>query len=334
MSTLDLTMAQPRPPVRILAIGALAVAALTLPFWSPSSYVTNVATLALFFAVASTGLNVVYGYAGLLSFAQVGFWGLGAYATALLVTDLQLSTWLAIALGGVLCVVVSLLGGLAALRVSRDAFVVVTLSFSLLLQLLARTWTSVTRGAMGVPGLPAPQLGIPGVGTLDGSQPGDFYWITLGFAVLVLAATHRLLRSRIGRAFVAINIDEQLARSQGFPVFTYQLAAFAVSALIGGLAGGLYVLHLGIVDPGIFDIYYAQMMLIIVIVGGIGHFWWVIAMSGVFTVLPELLRLAPELRMILFGVILVATIQLMPQGLGGYLQERRARKLRQSEACA
>lgn len=311
------------PYGRALAFSSTALVILTVPLWSPSTYVTNIATLTIFFAVASTGLNIVYGYAGLLSFAQVGFWGLGAYVAALLVTDGYLPIWPAIATAGVACAGIALLGGLAALRVSRDGFVIVTLCFSLLLQLLARSWTSVTRGAMGIPGLPAPSLPIPGLGQLDGNQVGDFYWIALTFAVFVLGAVYQLLRSLIGRAFIAVNLDEQLARSQGLSVFRYQLAAFAVSGLVGGLAGALYVFHLGIVDPSIFDIYYSQLMLIIVIVGGAGHFWPVLAASAVFTIVPEFLRLAPELRMVLFGVVLVVTIQFLPQGFGGYLRHRR-----------
>ncbi|MEI9412910.1 branched-chain amino acid ABC transporter permease [Mesorhizobium salmacidum] len=325
------SMNSPWPPLRRIGLSACAVILLTLPLWSPSDYITGIATLAIFFAVASTGLNVVYGYAGLLSFAQVGFWGLGAYVSALLVTDHGFSPWTAIGCAGVVCVVTSLAGGLAALRVSRDAFVVITLSFSLLLQLLARSWTSLTRGAMGIPGLPFPQVRLGNAILLDGNTASGFYWIALGCGALVVAATWWLLRSRVGRAFVAVNLDENLARSQGISVFLHQLSAFALSALIGGLAGALYVFKLGIVDPGIFDIYYAQMMLIIVIVGGAGHFWFVLLMSFVFTALPELLRLAPELRMILFGLVLIITIQFMPQGLGGYLADRRNRMLRRTE---
>ncbi|WP_195176175.1 branched-chain amino acid ABC transporter permease [Mesorhizobium sp. INR15] len=326
-----ISMNSPWPPLRWFGLLAGVVILLTLPLWSPSDYITSIATLAIFFAVASTGLNVVYGYAGLLSFAQVGFWGLGAYVSALLVTDHGFSPWTAIACAGVVCVITSLAGGLAALRVSRDAFVVITLSFSLLLQLLARSWTSLTRGAMGIPGLPSPRILAGDTVLLDGNTASGFYWIALGCGALVIAATWWLLRSRIGRAFIAVNLDENLARSQGISVFLHQLSAFALSALIGGLAGALYVFKLGIVDPGIFDIYYAQMMLIIVIVGGAGHFWFVLLMSFVFTALPELLRLAPELRMILFGLVLIITIQFMPQGLGGYLADRRNRMLRRTE---
>jgi branched-chain amino acid transport system permease protein len=320
-----------KPPVRMLLAVGIAAVLVTLPLWSPSNYVTGVATLALFFAVASTGLNIVYGYAGLLSFAQVGFWGLGAYTSALLVADLGVSPWIGVVASGLVCTAAALLAGLAALRVSRDAFVVITLSFTLLLQLLARSWTSFTRGAMGIPGLSAPDFDVPGILSLNGSESGDFYWITLIFATIVLGIVWQLLRSRIGRAFVAVNLDENLARSQGLSARRLQLIAFALSAMIGGLAGGLYVFKLGIVDPGIFDIYYAQMMLIIVIVGGAGHFWSVIVMSFVFAILPEVLRLAPELRMVLFGLVLIITIQFMPQGFAGLIEQHRNRALRRGE---
>jgi branched-chain amino acid transport system permease protein len=320
------------PMGRSLLVTLVAAILLTLPWWSPSSYVTNTATLALFFAVASMGLNVVYGYAGLLSFAQVGFWGLGAYTAALATTDLHWSPWFGVVTAGAVCGLAAIAGGLAALRVSRDAFVVVTLSFSLLLQLLARNWVSVTRGPMGIPGLPKPIIEVPGLGRLDGADPAGFYLIALIFAVVALGLLHRLVHSRIGRAFVAVNIDEALARSQGYSVFRNQLAAFAISAVIGGMAGGLYIFQLGIVDPGIFDIYYAQMMLIIVIAGGIGHFWPVLLMGAVFTLVPELLRLAPELRMILFGFVLIVTIQFLPRGLGGYLEDLRTRRVRKARA--
>ncbi len=322
-----------KAPGRYFSVPALAAPPIclglaALPMLTSSSYVMSIATLGLFFAVASMGLNIVYGYAGLLSFGQVGFWGLGAYTAALMSTDLSMSPWLGVLAAGVVCGAIAILGGCAALRVSRDAFVVVTLSFSLLLQLLARNWVSVTRGPMGIPGLPKPVLTIPGVGTLNGAEPADFYWITLLFATVIIAIIYRLAHSRIGRAFIAVNIDEALAKSQGIHVFRTQLTAFATSAVVGGLAGGLYVFQLGIVDPGIFDMYYAQMMLMIVIVGGAGHFWPVLAMSVVFTALPELLRLAPELRLVLFGFILVITIQFLPQGLGGFIHESRVRRLR------
>ena len=215
--------------------------------------------------------------------------------------------------------------GIPALRVSRDAFVIVTLSFTLLLQLLARNWISVTRGPMGIPGLPAPSLQLPGIGHVDGSEPANFYWIMLAFAVLALAFFRRLFRSEIGLALLAMNQDEPLARSQGVQVRRYQLMAFAISAVVTSMAGGLFVSHLTIVDPTIFDVYYTQMILIILILGGPGHFWPVLASSVVFTIVPELLRLTPDLRMVLFGIILVVAVLFVPGGFGGFLAQRRQR---------
>src|SRR5690348_1566010 len=109
-------------------------------------------------AVLSTALNLVYGYTGLLSFAQVGFFGLGAYAAALLVTELGWPALAAVAAGGGLAAVAGLLIGYSSLRLSRHAFAIVTLSFALLCMIVARDWVSLTRGSMGIPGLPVPAL--------------------------------------------------------------------------------------------------------------------------------------------------------------------------------
>lgn len=311
-----------------LAFAAAAGILLTLPLWTPSTYVTKTAILACLMAVVSSGLNVIYGYAGLLSFAQVGFWGVGAYAAALLAADGGLSPWASVPLAGLATALFALAVGVPALRVSRASFVVVTLSFSLLLQLLARNWIDVTRGPMGIPGLPTLTLDLPGIGAVSSADPNVFYWIVLAFSAVVLAALYRVLHGRFGRTLLAINQNEPLAQSQGVHVLKYQLLAFALSALVTGMAGGLYVFHLSVVEPTIFDPYYMQMMLIIVILGGAGHFWCVVGASVVFTVLPEVLRMHADLRMVLLGVVLVLAIQFMPEGLGGYLERRKLRAWR------
>jgi branched-chain amino acid transport system permease protein len=310
---------------KAVGIAGAAIMAVTLPLWTASPYVIKTASLTLIMAVISSGLNLIYGYAGLLSFAQVGFWGFGAYASALLAVDLGVSPWLSFPLAGVLTALFAVAIGVPALRVSRASFVIVSLSFSLLLQLLARNWVEVTRGPMGIPGLPAPTIPMPGGGVANGQDPEVFYWIALGFAALILSGVHRLTTGRFGRTLLAINQNEPLAASQGVHVIRYQLTAFAISALITGMAGGLYVFNLTIVEPTIFDPYYMQMMLIIVIVGGAGYFWCVLGASVVFTVLPEILRIEPDLRMVLLGAILVLAIQFLPGGLGGYLEQRRLR---------
>ena len=305
----------------LLAVAAAAI--LTLPFWAPGDYFLKVAILALTFAVLSTSLNLVFGFAGLLSFAQVGFWGMGAYASALCAVDLSLSPWLSIAAGGLASATAAVVIGAPALRVSRASFVIVTLSFTLVLALVSRSWVELTRGPLGIPGLPSLDLSLPGIGTLSGQDPSVFYFFALGLAAFAVGLVWRLTACPMGRVLLAINQNEPLARSQGIDATRYQLFAFVVSGLLTGMAGGLYVFHLTIVDPTIFDTYYTEMLLIIVILGGPGNLWAVLAASLLFTAIPELLRVGSEYRLVLFGAILVASALAFPRGLGGWLEQRR-----------
>ncbi len=313
-------------PLVILSLVALIL----LPSIWPSSYVINILILAFIFGILATGLNLIFGYTGLLSFGQIGFFGLGAYLYALLTMDAGLSPWVARLLAGVGAGVVALLLGYPALRVSRASFVIVTLSFTLLAALLARNWVEVTRGPMGIPKLPAPSVDLPGLGEFSGHDPRVFYFIALGMAVVCIGVTYLLVNSPVGRVLRAVNLNEPLAASQGISPKKYQIAAFSIAGILSGVAGSLHVAHLGIVDPSIFDPYYSEMLLIIVIIGGPGSLWMVVISSFVFMVIPELLRMAPELRMVLFGFILVLAAMLFPTGVGGYLEDRKVALWRRS----
>ncbi len=308
---------------RSLAVAGGLAAVAAVPWLFQNEYAPTLGISIATFAVLSTGLNLVYGYAGLLSFAQVGFFGIGGYASALLVTRLGWSLWGACVAAGLLAAVAGLLVAYSSLRLSRHAFSIVSLSFALLCSIVARDWVSLTRGPMGIPGLPPPAVSVPGMGPVVFDRPATFYYLMLVFAVAVLAGMHRLVHSRIGRALSAIKLNEPLAQSQGIDPLRYRLLAIGLSALVTGMAGGLFVFHLTIVDPSIFDFYYTETMLIMVIVGGPGSFWGVLGASAVFSALPDLLRFSTDLRMVLYGSVLVGAMLVFPGGVGGWLQRRR-----------
>ncbi len=320
-----------RAPQRyaLVALGiAAAFAVVAAPVLAPNTYIIKIGIMTLIFAGLAQAFNLIYGFAGQLSFAQTGFWGIGAYVSAIGSQRLGLSPWVCLMIAPVLCLAFSGLVGIPALRVSRAAFVIVTLALTLLLQLVARNWTEVTRGPMGIPGLPPLSISIPGVAELDGANPFHFYWIALLLIAPLLMVLYAIMATRTGKILLAVNQDEALARSQGIDVVSWQLFAFAVSGAACGLIGALYAFHLSIIEPGIFDMYYTQMLLIIVIAGGAGHFWSVLGASLVFTALPELLRITPEWRLVAFGVLLAVIILAMPRGFGGFLEDRRLRQWR------
>lgn len=306
----------------VLAAGSAVILAL-LPLFGLPEYVTGITVSALAFTVCAVSLNVVYGYLGLLSIAQVAFWGIGGYCTALLVVDAGLSFWLAVPAAGLFNVVVALLIGYPALRLNRHSFVVVTLTFSLLVMLISRDWVELTRGPLGMPGLPAPSI----FGYELRSQT-SFYYLCLAYAVVAIGLLYAFCSSRLGFVLRSLKQSESLAISQGVSPTAYKLLAFSLAAAFTGMAGGIYVFKLTLIDPLIFDFYYMQAFLIMVIVGGPGTFWPVVVAGFIITFVPELLRFSNELRMVLFGVLLMATMLFSPKGVGGWLVERRLRKIR------
>lgn len=304
---------------------AAALGFAALPLLTSSNYVVGVALSALVFTVAAAALNLIYGFTGLLSFAQLGFWGIGGYASALTVVTFGGSFWMGVVWAAAINAVVALAVGYPTLRTNRHAFVIVTLTFALLVTLIARDWISLTRGPMGIPNLPAPEAFGRKFATTR-----EFYWITWAFSVAMLAFLYALCSSRIGRTLVAIKQNEPLVRAQGISPMPYKLSAFVLSAAITGAAGGVYSFHLGIIDPTFLDFYYMQTFLIIVIIGGAGSFWGVVAAGIALSALPEVLRFSADLRMIIYGLILVMAMFVMPSGVAGWLRERRLARLRES----
>jgi ABC-type branched-subunit amino acid transport system permease subunit len=307
----------------IALLAALALGA--LPLVTSSNYIVGVGVSALIFTVAAAALNLVYGFTGLLSFAQLGFWGIGGYASALTVVTFGGTFWSGVCWAALINAVLALIVGFPILRTNRHAFVISTLTFALLVSLIARDWVDLTRGPLGIPNLPPPEAFGH---TFEGTH--QFYWIAWAFSVAMLAFLYALCSSRIGRTLIAIKQNEPLVRAQGISPMPYKLASFAISAAITGAAGGVFVFHLGIVDPLILDFYYMQTFLIIVIIGGAGSFWGVVASGIALSALPEALRFSADFRMIIYGVILVVAMFVMPSGVAGWLRERRVARMRQA----
>jgi ABC-type branched-subunit amino acid transport system permease subunit len=309
--------------MKLVAVLIAALAFAVLPFASSSNYLIGIALSALLFTVAAAALNLVYGFTGLLSFAQLGFWGIGGYATALTVMTYGGSFWSGLAWAALINAIVALVVGYPILRTNRHAFVISTLTFALLVELIARDWVDMTHGPLGIANLTPPVA----FGHVF-ATPSQFYVIVWVFSVAMIGFLYALCSSRIGRTLVAIKQNEPLVRAQGISPMPYKLASFAISAAITGAAGGVFVFYLGIVDPGVLDFYYMQTFLIIVIIGGAGSFWGVIVSGIALSALPEALRFSADFRMIIYGVILVVAMFVMPTGVAGWLRERQLARLR------
>jgi branched-chain amino acid transport system permease protein len=313
---------------KLAATLAFLAIVFAVPVFTRNEYVLALGVSFAAFSVLATGLNLVYGYTGLLSFAQVAFFGVGGYTAALLVTELNWSLWSGALAAGALAALLGLGIGYSSLRLSRHAFAIVTLSFALLCMIVSRDWVELTRGAMGIPGLPVPSLKLPGGISWRLNKPSDFYYLLMAFSAVSHALIYLLVTSRIGRALRAIKLNEPLAQSQGLNSLRYKLLTVTLSALLSGIVGAFFVFYLTIVDPSVFDFYYTETMLIMVILGGAGSFWGVLFATAVLNVLPDLLRFTTDLRMVLYGVILIVAMLVFPGGIGGWFKQRRIARWR------
>jgi branched-chain amino acid transport system permease protein len=314
----------PKPGVLVATAVLLA---LLMPLLARSNYLLHILVMTEIYVILALSLNLVMGYAGLLSLAPPAFFGIGAYASALLSLRVGLSFWVGLASAGAAGLLFAVAIGVPSLRLSRHSFVIVTLSFTLLAQIVATNWTELTRGAMGLPGIPAVELG----GVKITSKTG-WYYLMLVLVIVTVAGFKALVGSRLGRAIVMVREDEVLAQAVGLNTASVKLWAFAISGLLGGIAGSCYAHYISFIDPSLFDFYYTENLLIMVILGGAGTVWGVVAGAVIFNAIPELLRIHPELRTLLYGLVLLGAISVAPGGLAGWIKAWRESKRPSVEA--
>jgi branched-chain amino acid transport system permease protein len=295
-----------------VGLGTLALLALTAPFWIVSPYWLHILIMAGIFAVLALSLNLLLGYTGQLSLGHTAFFGIGAYASALLTLKLERTAWEGMALAAVVAGVSGWGIGRLALKLRGAYFVLVTISFAGVISLVSVNWMELTNGPLGLPGIPAPELGPWSFRTKRA-----YYYVVLAAVALSYLVCRRLVDSRVGRALLALRENEALAESVGIDVTRYLVLAAVISAAIAGLAGGLYAHYTRFVSPEVFLFTYTVTMVIMVVAGGKGTLAGPIVGALLFTALPEALREATswQWQMLAYGVILVLLVFFLPRGI-------------------
>ncbi|CAH1650555.1 Amino acid/amide ABC transporter membrane protein 2 (HAAT family) [Hyphomicrobiales bacterium] len=313
------TSAPPRRPARRIdaALIALILGAVILWF-APvgmGRYGTYVLSLWLVMSIGVMGLNLTLGYAGQTSLAQAAFMGLGAYATAILTTKYGVSWYVAFALSGLLTFTVGLLLGFPALRVRTHYLAFVTLAFSTLIWLVLRNEQWLTGGVFGISNINRPDFfGIKLFGALE------FHRFVVIVTLILSLKLWWLIRSPWGRAFTALRENPVRAASLGVDTRAYTLLAFAIGSAYGGFSGSLYAPLVEFIDPSPFSLSQSLFLLLMVVAGGAGYLFgpFVGALLGV--VLPEWLRFAGSLYLIIFATIVLALLVICPQGVSGLVE--------------
>jgi branched-chain amino acid transport system permease protein len=312
MSANDLSLPAPRRDLRLPFGVALAVAACLAPLFL-GNYALHAIIIALIFLLPAHGLNLLVGYTGLLSLAQAAFFGIGAYTSALMAVHFGTPFYLNLVAAGAVAGAIALPLGIPALRLRATSFVMCTLGFVIIGQAIAKNWIGLTRGDMGLSGIPKPYFALgPASFTISGTT--SFYYLVLVIAAIATVAAYLIVRSAAGRNMIAIRENETLAESVGIPTWRYKLVVFMISAVFAGLGGSVYAHYLTVVSPLTFQMYYSTTMLIIVLGGGAGTISGVVFGSLLFVGLSEALRVAPEVRMIAYGLCLLALVFWFPKG--------------------
>ena len=269
------------------------------------------------------GINVVMavsmwllGITGLISFGQAGFMFIGAMTTALLTKNAGWPFWVALPLSAVMAGLVSAPVGRLSLRVKGVYFFLVTLAFGQVVAGVFAYFENPFGGWYGIRNIPPPQPAFL-FGTLNKTA---FYYLTLGLVLIACWIIHRISRSWFGMVLWSIRESDLLASSVGVDVPGCKLAAFIVSAFFAGAAGSLYAAYYGYISPLVFTFEYSVNILVFIVVGGFASMAGPIVGAVALTIVPELFRVTGKYQMMAFGLILVGSMLLMPQGIIGAWQ--------------
>ena len=289
--------------------------AFTAPLFVESGYLMHILIDTGFFIILVTGLNIIIGYTGALSLGQQAFLGIGGYTSALLMKNYHLSYLPCLIAAALLAGIAGLLIGAVCLRLRSHYFVIVTLAFALIMELVCINWVDLTGGPMGMPGIPSPTLYIPGLWNFTFQTKMQYYYLVLVMVFVGLYVKYRLIYSRIGRAFIAIRENEELAKSMGVNTFGYSLFAFVISSIYAGVAGSFQAHYLNLVTPDMFGFYSMITMLLMIAIGGKGTISGPILGAIIISMLPEFLRMAEMYRLPIFGFLLVIVTLYIPDGI-------------------
>ena len=304
-----------RMGLKVLIIAALALLAAVFPLLVSTPYFVHVMILMGVYVLFALSYDLSVGQVGVLSLAHPAFFGIGAYTGAIQAVNYNPNPFLCFFLGAILAGVLAFCIGIPSFCLSLHSFAIGTLGFAVIMELVCRNWIGLTSGPMGIPGIPKPTLSIPYLFSWRVNTLTEFYYLMYILVALGVAFYLMLTRSRVGRAFLAIREDEVLAASAGIHPLKYKMIAFITGACIAGIIGVFYAYWYSIVSPELFGFYFTINLLIIVFLGGRGSFRGIVVAAFLFTALPEFLRITPQFRLILYGVILLLTVIYFPDGI-------------------
>jgi branched-chain amino acid transport system permease protein len=301
--------------VRNLLIAALFIGVAIFPQVMTSNYWLNLMNLAMSFAIACLGLNIVLGYTGQLSLAQAAFWGVGAYTSAIVTTRLGVPVWGGMLLAFAITSLFGILLGIPTLKLSGHYLAMTTIGFGIIVQLVLINTIWLTSGSDGIPQIPSPWIGPIKLGDAN-----SFFYVAAFSVILLTLAAVRLKGSRVGRAFQAIRENEMAAETMGIDTTFFKVMAFALSAAYAGFGGSIFA-HSGshYISPDTFSFDQSVVLLAMTVLGGNGSAVGAVVGASLLTMLPEVLRFLKDSYLMFYAAGIVAIMVFLPGGLASLI---------------
>jgi branched-chain amino acid transport system permease protein len=306
---------------RVAGLVAL-LALLALPF-AVSDYSRALIAEIFIFAIFAMSLDLLLGFTGLMSLGHAAFFGLGAYAVAVLGTMFGINAWVGVTAGIALAAVAAGLIGWFCVRTGGVTFLMLTLAFSQLVFTVALKWRDVTGGSDGLAIAEKPSFF-----GFDLSNSLVMYYMALFFFVLIFAGLRRLINAPLGRIFVGIRENEQRMMAVGYPTKTYKLISFTISAAIAGLAGGLYAIFNGFISADALYWTASGDVLIMTMLGGAGTLIGPAIGAGVFLLMKNVVSSYNEHWLAIIGITFICCVMFFPAGIWGAMRDIRMKRAR------
>ncbi len=285
---------------------------LVLPLVLPSAYVLHMIITIIIYIPLALAQNLITGFAGMLTMGQAAFYGVGAYTSALLVMRLGLPWPVAFLAAGLVAALFGIVVGVPCLRVGSDYLTLMTIGFGAIFSAVATNWVPVTRGSMGIPGVPPASIGPLVFNTLPRQ-----YYLYLAISAACYFFMYRLTHSHIGRALIAIREDEIAASTMGIHLSNYKVLAFTFGALWAGFSGSMLAHFLAFVGPQSFTLDESLLHVQIAILGGFGSLPGSIIGAAILVSMPQIFQDIYKYRMLLNGILLLMLMAWRPQGIMG-----------------
>jgi branched-chain amino acid transport system permease protein len=276
------------------------------------NYLIHLAILASIYAMLTVSLNLAVGFTGLLNLGHVAFFGIGAYTSALFVLN-GFPLWTGILGAGIIAGIAGMLLALPTTRLKGDYLALATLGFTFIVGSIARNWTTLTRGPLGLPGIPK-----------FVQNNNTLLWIAAGTAILIAIIVGIITRTRFGKTLQAIRDDELATKTLGKNTFVHKVAVMGISSIIAGIAGSFFAHYISFIDPSIFGIGDLILLLSMLIVGGLASTPGALIGTAIILLIPEPLRfigfpsaLIGPMREMLFALMLLIIIIYRPKGILG-----------------